>query len=701
MEKALNTGVSDESMMTALLAKSEIYIAFSASGIDKQDFLDMHNTHLSLVQTAIRDWLQSEWQDPQRHTIDTVCKIWCHFTAALPVIAAVFTYEETCMRMLRCGIQLKPYVLGVFESTFLSEESVQQVLASSITDGLLTGADPTLVYQCIADFPLYQATIKSRVLETVRRHYDDIDTFEEGGWIDDATKQLVLLTDSLSMVTAVAKSTGSICQAVLQQACDTLVGRHFAAVSSMFEQAIYTHTSGGLFQEMDASFAALVKLCTIALTMAERTQLSAILDNIMAVRLRQTLQHQMQYAFSLFHWIAPLIPLTGGGPERSRASHLAVVSLYFNELGADNAAAELARFIIKEFCMKQKDEEDEIQDHTLQVLTLFVCALQSQDTFVATLNRQLTKMCVYLWAGRVKRADLALHRANLILTTLKQQLPLNLSSLDVVLEDLRRSLNPPEKLQPAAASSLAVLTGSKLEWKLRDDYFQATILPVSYVNLVDNYTARYRQHYPQRLLKWYHALTTCEICTAGGRKGLTVSLLQYIVLQCLGDHTDAGEKTAKRACPRPKSSLSLARIKETTGISDPKPVLLSLIVADVVAVVQADDDEEYALNMAARAWRTRRNVSTCVSTPLQEEKAEPKESIERNYQLQLLIIRTLKKEVRCDNMTVLFDLVCRLNSSGSSGSILITREQFETQLGELVKCKYAMIQPDGSIIYIS
>lgn len=690
-------------------AQSVLYTSVSSNVLTVQSSHEIHAYHMSLLRTAIKEWIEHELCDypwwikksaqPPVEDIQAILCLYYGLSDAIATIQSIFHYSDACMRMLKRGETQSHIVsLAVFAEMCLHTESIQSLFVSSITEGLIKTDNSIFKAQikCLEQFPPEKKKIEALVLDSIRQHYCAIDTFNKSDcdWIPHATHQLRALA---------TLDQSSFTHAVLQAARETLFGRHFHAVAAMFEQMVTSSTVSTL-HPIDANLSALADICAHECDVSQRAVLSAIMDGILAVKLREShADGRISRATELYQWICQFQDVAHECVDTicSHACYLHVVTAFFTEIGADTAATELAVFAVKSLCLQRGDGDlDRLLTRTV---LQFVCVLQSQDVFIETLARQLAKMNVNLWTGRIGRMDLAFRRCQEMAELFRRNLAVPFTKIDDIIKDFSASREPSEALLAAFASitpdfaSLHVLTAAESAWGLRTCEFDVVGLPPTLSTLITAYSTAYKQIHSARKLVWLHHLTTCDI-RISGRRGLTVSLLQLAVLHCLYLHCDTQEHAAKRARPRLPVSLAVHEIASRTGLSGLLPVIQSLLIADVVAeTVGADSTTTYSLNLSARAWKSMRNIATA---PRQQETPLSSDSVVRKMQLKCLIIKALKAERKIDSIDLLFVAVCRLNSESRTGSILVTKEQLQKQLAELVESKYADIIPGGGIIYM-
>lgn len=383
-----------------------------------------------------------------------------------------------------------------------------------------------------------------------------------------------------------------------------------------------------------------------------------------------------------------------------RASFEYIVNLKHNK-----PSELLARYC--DVKLREKGTDDAALEATLDKIMGLFKFLQSKDVFEAFYRKMLSKRLLLN-----KSASVDLERA--MTTKLKTECGSNFTSkIEGMFQDIELSRDTMQAYLNHQKSTTEVPSSSTSSSSLYSHYdvklpdmhmtvlttgywpsYQALdqlILPTPLQALVKKFTLFFETKYQGRRLAWAWPLMRC-ILTARfpkGKKELEVSLLQAVVLCLFNNGVD---------------TLPFKQIKLMTGIEDGelRRTLLSLAcgVPGTRTLTKhpkgkdVDDDDTFTYNsdFTNKLFRIKINSIQLKETAQENEKTNDEVFRDRQYQVDAVVVRTMKARKRLSHNELMSELLSQLRFPASAQDI-------KRRIESLIERDYLERDPDDNSIY--
>ena len=343
--------------------------------------------------------------------------------------------------------------------------------------------------------------------------------------------------------------------------------------------------------------------------------------------------------------------------------------------------------------LREKGTDDAALEATLDKVMGLFRLLQSKDVFEAFYRKMLSKRLLLN-----KSASVDLERA--MTTKLKTECGSNFTAkIEGMFQDVELSRDTMQTFvhyQKTATTShdklpemhMTVLTtGYWPSYTALD----SLILPLPLQALVKKFTTFFEAKYQGRRLAWAHPLMRC-ILTARfpkGKKELEVSLLQAVVLMLFNSSVD---------------KLSFGQIKLLSGIEDGElrrtlaslacgvPGTRTLTKSPKGKDVDDADDFYYNADFSNKLFRIKINSIQLKETAQETEKTNDEVFRDRQYQVDAVVVRTMKARKRLSHNELMSELLSQLRFPASAPDI-------KRRIESLIERDYLERDKDDNSIY--
>ena len=362
----------------------------------------------------------------------------------------------------------------------------------------------------------------------------------------------------------------------------------------------------------------------------------------------------------------------------------------------------LARFVDRNMRGAKGRSESELESLLDSVMVLF-SYLSSKDVFEAFYKKMLSKR---LLLGKSASADLE----KAMLSKLKSECGANYTSkLEGMFKDIELGKNVEKQYKEHLEASSSSSGAGKVETNFRvltrgfwpESAPVNVAVPVELAEAKSKFEVFYTSRFQGRCLKWVHQLDQCIVTfnLPKGKRELELSFFQMLVLKEFNLPPGGGAGAAEQV-------LNVADLRAKTGVEDMelRRTLQSLACGKLDTRVltkepkgrEVDDSDVFRVNLGFSNKLFRVKINTIQLKETQEETEQTHEEVfrDRQYQVDAVIVRTMKARKQLDHNSLVGELLAQLRFPARNSDLkkriesLIERDYLERDTNDPTIYRY-------------